>query len=128
MFQHQPDEIILTIIKFLDPFSFCQFRLVCSKFNSISYDLLELMKTLYYKEKFDEIEKRRYQAYLRERESGYYATRYGPVSVKECDEEGMPFGYYSDDYDDYVEIPSDNEDTMTSEMIEYNRRANRRLF
>ena len=100
MLQHQPDEIILRIIEFLDPVSFCNFRQACFTFCQISYDMLELKKTTYYHEKFDEIEERRYQAYLRERKSGFFMTRHGPISVKQCDEDGMPFGYYSDDYDE----------------------------
>jgi hypothetical protein len=101
MLQNQPDEIILRIIDFLDPVSFCKFRLVCLKFNCISYDALEFKKNTYYHTKFDEIEERKYQAFLREKKRGYGMTRDGLVSLRNYENEGLPFGYFEDDYDDY---------------------------
>jgi hypothetical protein len=99
--KYQPTEVLMIIFNNLDPVSFCNFREVCSYFADVSRSLVDIKERQYLDDKFNSIEERRHQAWIREKNQGYMMTRNGKVSFRTIEEEGLPFGYYSDDYSPY---------------------------
>ena len=99
--KYQSVDILVLIFKELDPITFCNFREACVEFADISRHLIEGKKKQYLDNKYNAIEERRHQAWLREKAQGYIMTRHGRESLRNYEEEGLPFGYYSDDYSPY---------------------------